>query len=219
MPSKLIPKMTLSGAISRAHWYDRTTRRDMAGVKRLAVRISGMVRPGSQVLEIGPGPGFLSIELARRGLETSAVETRGMWVEMARRNAQRAGVRVDVCFGDPAELPVASESVDFVVCRAAFKSFAEPVKTMQEMRRVLKPGGTALLSDLRRDAPAEEVEEYVKAADDRRLHRWFMMRVFQSVLNKRAYVVDEVRKMADEAGWRNAVVRPCPLGFEAWVRK
>ena len=168
---------------------------------------------------MGPGPGFLSIELARRGLKMTAVENKGIWIDMTRRNAERAGVTVDVCPGDPAELPVPSDSMDFVVCRAAFKSFAEPVNAMREMRRVLRPGGTALVTDLRRDAPAEEVKRYVETLDGSPLHQWFMMRVFERVLNKRAYVLEEIRTMAKEAGWTMPQIRPCSVGFEAWVRK
>lgn len=219
MPNKFSALGSLSSTGSTAHWYDRTTRRDMVQVNRLAVRIAAMVRAGAMVLEVGPGPGFLSIELARRGLHVSAVENRGLWIEMTRRNAERAGVPVDICFGEPAELPVATGSVDFVVSRAAFKSFAEPVIAMREMRRVLRPGGTALVTDLRRDVTPDEVKRYVDTLDGRRLHQWFMMRVFERVLNKRAYVVEEIRAMADEAGWADAQVRRCLLGFEAWVRK
>lgn len=219
MGTKLNALAALSSTRPGAHWYDRTTRRDLPRVKRLSVRIAAMVRHGGHVLEIGPGPGFLSIELARRGLETTAVENKGIWIEMARRNARRAGVRVDVCYGDPATLPVASDSVDFVVCRAAFKSFAEPVAMMREMRRVLRRGGTALVSDLRRDVSDEEVQQYVETLDGNPLHQWFMMKMFHRALNNRAYVVDEVREMAEQAGWVSPRVRRCPLGFEAWMRK
>ncbi len=58
-------------------------------------------------------------------------------------------VRFDL--GNAAALPVEDESADFVVCRAAFKNSAEPVKALAEMRRVLRPGGMALLIDMRRD--------------------------------------------------------------------
>jgi ubiquinone/menaquinone biosynthesis C-methylase UbiE len=49
------------------------------------------------------------------------------------------------------------------VCRAAFKNFTEPVKALAEMRRVLRPGGTALIIDMRRDAPMSEIRKYVNS--------------------------------------------------------
>ena len=57
--------MGMEGGIAR--WYDRTTRRGMADFRELAARIAAGLRPGGDVLEVAPGPGFLSIELARRG--------------------------------------------------------------------------------------------------------------------------------------------------------
>ncbi len=48
-------------------------------------------------------------------------------------------------------MPFESETFDFLLCRAAFKNFTEPLQALREMCRVLKPGGRALIIDLRRD--------------------------------------------------------------------
>src|ERR1700689_301322 len=111
-----------------ARWYDRTARKDMPEIRALAVRIAAAIPPAAHVLEVAPGPGFLSIELAKRGLRVRAVDISRTFVEIARRNAAAEGM--DVCFelGNAAALPLEDASVDCVVCRAAFKNFAEPVK-------------------------------------------------------------------------------------------
>ncbi len=77
---------------STARWYDRTTRKDMPEFKALAVRIAETLPPSAQVLEVAPGPGFLSIELARRGLQVRAFDISKTFVEIARRNAAEEGV-------------------------------------------------------------------------------------------------------------------------------
>jgi len=56
----------MEGAI--ASWYARITKRDR-GYAALANAIAERVRPGARVLEVAPGPGYLAIELARRGLD------------------------------------------------------------------------------------------------------------------------------------------------------
>src|SRR5262245_1699760 len=56
-----------------ASWYTRITRRDR-GYTALADAIASRVRPGARVLEVAPGPGYLAIELARRGLRVSGVD-------------------------------------------------------------------------------------------------------------------------------------------------
>ena len=142
--TKAYKGMGMEGGIAR--WYDRTTRKDMPEFIALAARIAASVPTAGTVLEIAPGPGFLSIELARRGLDVRAVDISKTFVEIARNNAASEGVSVHFEQGNASVLPLADASVDFVVCRAAFKNFSEPIKALSEMRRVLRPGGRALSS-------------------------------------------------------------------------
>jgi ubiquinone/menaquinone biosynthesis C-methylase UbiE len=202
-----------------ARWYDRTTRRDMPRFIELAARIAAIVPAPAVMLEIAPGPGFLAIELAKRGLAVRAVDISKTFVEIARRNAAAAGVTARFDLGDAAALPVADASVDFAVCCAAFKNFSRPVEALAEMRRVLCPGGTALLIDMRRDVSAAAVEDYVDGLDVGWLNRWFMLLVFRTMLIRRAYPLDAIRSMAAEAGWVDPRIKVTPVGFEAWMTK
>src|ERR1700761_463474 len=204
---------------STARWYDRTTRKDLPEIQSLAVRISHAIQPGAEVLEVAPGPGFLSIELAKRGLQVRAVDISKTFVEIARHNAAAEGVKARFQLGNAAALPVDDASVDLVVCRAAFKNFSEPVKALAEMRRVLKPGGTALLIDMRRDVSVPAIRRYVDGLGVSRLNRWFMMLSFRGMLIKRAYPIEEIRRMAVAAGWTDPRIESSPLGFEAWMKK
>jgi ubiquinone/menaquinone biosynthesis C-methylase UbiE len=209
--------MGMEGGIAR--WYDKTTRNDMPAFRELAAKIAAMTPAGGTVLEVAPGPGFLSIELAKRGLDVQAVEISKTFIEIARKNAAEAGVGAVFMHGNAAELPVRKESVDFVVCRAAFKNFAEPVKAMSEMLRVLRPGGTAMLIDMRRDVSVEELRKYVDGLGVNWLNRKFIMLTFRGMLIKRAYPLEEIRRMAAEAGWVDVQIDTTPVGFAAQVTK
>ena len=209
--------MGMEGSIAR--WYDRTTRRDMPEFTALAAKIAGVVPASGAVLEVAPGPGFLSIELARHGLQVTGVDISKTFVDIAQRNAAAQSATVRFTRGDAAALPLADASTDFVVCRAAFKNFSQPVKALSEMRRVLRPGGTALLIDMRRDVPVEALRRYVEGLGVSRLNRWFMMWVFRGMLIKRAYPLDEFHAMAAEAGWIKPWVEVSPVGFEAWLTR
>ena len=204
---------------STARWYDRTTRKDMPEFKTLAQRIAAAVPSGGAVLEVAPGPGFLSIELAKRGLQVQGIDISKTFVQIAKRNATADGVQARFELGNAAALPVEDGSVDFVVCRAAFKNFSEPVKALSEMRRVLRPGGTALLIDMRRDVNVRELKRYVDGLGVNLLNRWFMMVVFRGMLIKRAYRLQEIRSMAIEAGWTDPRIDSSPVGFEAWLTR
>ena len=209
--------MGMEGGIAR--WYDKTTRKDMPAVRELAAKIAGMVPAGGTVLEVAPGPGFLSIELAKRGLDVQAVDISETFLEIARKNAAAEGVSAVFMHGNAAELPVIKECVDFVVCRAAFKNFAEPVKAMREMLRVLKWGGTAMLIDMRRDVSVDELRKYVDGLGVSWFSRKFMMATFRGMLIKRAYPLEEIQSMAKEAGWMEMRMETTPVGFAAWVTK
>jgi ubiquinone/menaquinone biosynthesis C-methylase UbiE len=185
--------------------------------KALAQRIAAVVPAGAAVLEVAPGPGFLSIELAKRGLQVRAVDISKTFVQIAQRNAAAEGVEARFELGNAAALPVEDASVDFIVCRAAFKNFSEPVKALSEMRRVLRPGGKALLIDLRRDVKVEDVSRYVDGLGVSLLNRWFMKFVFRNMLIKRAYRMEDMRRMAIAAGWVDPRIDPSPIGFEVWL--
>ena len=205
--------MGMEGGVAR--WYDKTTRRDMPEFVRLAARIAALVPASAAVLEVAPGPGFLAIELARRGLEVWAVDISRSFVEIARRNAAAAGVAPRFELGDAAALPIGDSTVDFVVCRAAFKNFSQPVKALAEMRRVLRPGGTVLLIDMRRDVSIAALKHYAGGLGLGWLNRWFMLLVFRTSLIRRAYSLDDIRRMSSDAGWAQPRIEITPLGFEA----
>lgn len=77
------------------------------------------------------------------------------FVHMAQNNAGKAGVDVDFRHGDAAQIPFDDESFNLVVCRAAFKNFAQPVIALNEMKRVLKPGGKAVIIDFKGMCPKQ----------------------------------------------------------------
>jgi hypothetical protein len=87
------------------------------------------------------------------------------------------------------------------------------------MRRVLRPGGTALVIDLRRDVSMEEIGKYVDGLGVGWLNRLFIRFSFRSMLIKRAYMLDEIRSMAIEAGWTAPQIESSSVGFELRLTK
>src|SRR5262249_40437064 len=156
MPNSLTPKsnkgykgLGMEGFIAR--WYARNTAsRDH---RKSAERVAGRVARGDSILEVAPGPGYLAIELAKLGnYRVVGLDISQTFVEIARANATNAGVAVEFQQGNASNMPFPAASFDFIVCQAAFKNFSEPVQALAEMHRVLRPGGKALILDLRPDA-------------------------------------------------------------------
>jgi ubiquinone/menaquinone biosynthesis C-methylase UbiE len=160
MQTKAYRGLGMEGWVAR--WYANITGKDPSDLKALAACIVSQLPPGAQVLEVAPGPGYLAIEIAESGdFRVAGLDISHTFVEIGRNNARQRGVEVDFRQGDAAHMPFADETFQFLVCRAAFKNFTEPAQAIKEMHRVLAPGGTALLIDLRKDASPEAIKEAV----------------------------------------------------------
>lgn len=207
----------MEGAI--ASWYARNTRRDLAEFRSLASRLSTEISPGSRILEVAPGPGYLSIELAKRGqYEVTGLDISKSFVEIARENAAGESVCVDFRRGNASAMPFEDNAFDFVVCRAAFKNFTQPLDAINEMFRVLKPGGRAMIIDLRRDASRKVIGSYVDQLGLGWLDSVFTKLALQW-LTRRAHSIDDFRKMASDSRFGRCEITETPMGLEVVVHK
>jgi len=195
-----------------ARWYARNTAgRDH---RKSAELVAGQVAVGGSILEVAPGPGYLAIELAKLGTyRVFGLDISQSFVQMATARAQDAGVAVEFRHGDAAQMPFPPNSFDFIVCQAAFKNFSEPVQALREMHRVLKPGGKALILDLRPDASPKAINAEVKKM---RLG-WFNSLVtklaFRYCLLKRAYSREQFGRMASQTPFKTCEIQEEPLGL------
>ena len=203
---------------SMARWYEKTTGKDLDEFRRTAARLKAVLPDGGDLLEVAPGPGFLAIELARDPrYRVTGLDISRTFVDIARKNAAAAGVAAEFRLGNASEMPFADNSFNVLVCRAAFKNFSEPQKAIDEMRRVLRPGGTGVIIDLRRDVPMTEIKRYVDRMQMSTIEQFFTAMTFRFMLLKRAYTKPELERML--TGFRKAEVRIDAIGMEAWFEK
>ena len=161
MMRKMRQKKDLAIEGMTARWYNRNARKHRLGeMKEYAKLVELDLQPGAVVLEVAPGPGYLSIELARHGkYKVIGVDISKTFVGMARENAREAGVEVDFREGSASDLRFPDGCFDAIVCTAAFKNFRDPEGALNEMYRVLKPRGTVLIVDMNRNATDAQIEE------------------------------------------------------------
>jgi len=203
-----------------ARWYARTRRNDMEDFRREAKAVAERLRPGCDVLEVAPGPGFFAIELAKQGaFKLTGLDVSRTLVEIAAENARKAGVKIDFRLGNAAAMPFADESFDMTYCAAAFKNFSEPVRALDEMYRVLRPEGEAVVVDLCKDASLDEIDTYVKQSKRRWIDAWMTKWTFRHVLLKRAYTGEEFIRMAEKSRFGTCQMNAGPLGFEVRLTK
>jgi ubiquinone/menaquinone biosynthesis C-methylase UbiE len=203
-----------------ARWYARTRRNDMEDFRRQARTVVEHLSSGCNVLEVAPGPGFFAIELAKLGdFKITGLDISRTFVEIATENARNAGVKIDFRLGNASAMPFAGDSFDFIYCSAAFKNFSEPVKALDEMYRVLRPGGEAMVVDLRKDVSLDEIDAYVKQSGRSRIDAWMTSWAFRCMLIKRAYTKDEFRRMAEQSRFGTCQIQVSPIGLETRFTK
>lgn len=122
------------------------------------------IQEGQTVLDLGSGLGVEAIVAARMVGDSGKVigvdMTAGM-IDGARRNAARAGVLhiAEFRLGEIEDMPVDDESVDWIISNCVVNLSTDKERVFQEAFRVLKPGGTMLISDLVSSGLPEEVRE------------------------------------------------------------
>jgi len=132
--------MGMEGRI--ATWYARNTAKDMDEFRSVAARLAKDVRAGSRVLEVAPGPGYLSVELAKRGqYEIAGLDISKSFVAIATENARNASVKIDFRQGDAAAMPFADDAFDLTVCRHVLHSIPHANRVLAELKRVTRAGG------------------------------------------------------------------------------
>ena len=212
------PMPRMEGVLARWYARQRGSATQLAAYRDQAAQLADGLPSDAEVLEVAPGPGYLAIELARRGVLVSGLDISGSFVEIARENARQAGVRVDFRQGDAASLPFPAESFDLVVCQAAFKNFARPASALDEMHRVLRRGGVAVIHDMRRDASGAEIDQEVERMGLGRLNA-FMTKGALTMLRRRAYSPAQLERLAADSAFRTCDLRTEGVGMEVRLTK
>jgi ubiquinone/menaquinone biosynthesis C-methylase UbiE len=203
-----------------ARWYARNTGKSLEEYRKAAQRIAERLPADASVLEVAPGPGYFAIELAKLGTRhVTGLDVSKTFVELATKNATAAGVSVTFREGNVSAMPFDAESFDLVYCWAAFKNFSTPVAAIREMHRVLKPGGRAVIDDLRKDAPPDAVRAAVRGMGLSRINARLTRLTFRCMLLKRAYTPDDVRRMVTETPFGTCEIACDSIGMEVTLSK
>jgi len=118
---------------SKAKWQD------------LFIEVMG--RDKLKVLDVGTGPGIISLLLAELGHSVTGVDFSSEMLANAKNNAAAFGLSVRFEKGDAENLPFAPDSFDAVVNRYVLWTVTNPNKAISEWRRVIKPGGRVVIID------------------------------------------------------------------------
>lgn len=115
-------------------------------------------------------------------------------------------------------MPLPDGAFDLIVCQAAFKNFGEPVRALDEMHRVLRPGGLAVIQDMDRDCTKADIAEEVRASGVRGWNGWMMGLALRG-LRRRAYSAAEFRRLGAASRFGDCAISRSGIGMEIRLRK
>jgi SAM-dependent methyltransferase len=152
--------------------------------------------PGSRVLDLGAGSGWVSEWLRRFNVETVTVDIAVSMLGVART---RLGPKAWIIAGDLEQLPLAAGSVDHAICLNALHHVPDTVAALRETWRVLRPGGRLVVGE-----PGRGHEEggTSRAASD------------AFGVQERALPPDVLLDACRAAGFSRSVVKPLLSGVE-----
>lgn len=143
--------------MKRAEGYSEVNREELSGIQHETwskllqeeiERIYPKTNPRDiQILDVGAGPGFLSIVLTEAGYHVTAADFAGSMLDCARKNSASLADRIHFVQEDACHLSFPNQSFDVVLSRNLTWNLEDPKKAYQEWLRVLKRGGLLLNFD------------------------------------------------------------------------
>ncbi len=128
--------------------------------------VDGMITSGiigGDLLEIGPGPGYVGLELAKKihPVSLTGCEISSAMIRIAERNAGEYGISARYVRSNCMDMPFENESFDSVISNGSMHEWENPIRTFDEIHRVLRTGGRYCITDLCRDvSPVKKAMVY-----------------------------------------------------------
>ena len=158
----------------------------------------------ARILDVGSGPGFLTLQLAREyptvsvmGIDYSSTQVRAANRVRDRNQIRNCSFRQ----GDATALPFEAASFDIVVSVGSIKHWPDGTRGLQEIRRVLVPNGLAFIAEADKNGTDAEIHRFAKKFTAwyvwDGIMRWYLRRVVFG----QSYTREEAQSMAVAAGF------------------
>lgn len=211
--------LAMEGIVARWYTKIRSSGSQIEEWRKQAIDLTDNLSDGADVLEVAPGPGYFAIEMARLDrFHVTGLDISHTFVEIATGNARQAGVNVGFQQGNVSSMPFAEGSFDLIICQAAFKNFSQPGKAIDEMHRVLRVGGMAVIQDMWKDASDTMIRAEVNPMQLSPLNA-FMTRRSLKMLRRRAYTKEQFERLASTSAFGGCKIETSGIGIEMRLKR
>lgn len=170
---------------------------------------------GKDILEIGPGPGFVGLELAKKikadsltGLEISPA-----MIKTAKRNAESYHIPASYVQGNAAKMPFADASFDSVISNGSLHEWEQPVSVFNEIHRVLQSKGRYCITDMRRDCHPLKSKMIYLSTRPKQMRPGFLSSL------RASYTITEITELLRNSKLKNAKVKKDFFGLCIYGQK
>ena len=163
----------------KQHWIDIEAERQEAYDRILAYHpaLEPLIRPlkltpALKVIDVGSGPGYTTMEMARRVSSSGlvvGVDLNADFVVAASRRARAANLEICYVQSEFPPLPFCTGSFDRVFCKNVLEYVDSAADTVKEMVRVAAEGGTVVANDSDWDMLALSLPDYARERSERAL--------------------------------------------------
>ena len=192
------PGAILYNAIARSGIFQRH-------YELIAQDILGFGREG-RLLDIGTGPGWLLLKLhpCAPQLRLTGLDISAAMVRKAKANIAQAGLTrdIEVVEAGAKHVPFPDGTFDLVVSTGSLHHWKDPIGSLNECHRLLKPGGTALIYDLLTKLPAAVASE-----GRRQFGRYRMWLLWLHSFEEPFYTQDQMSDLATRSQFGKGDIR------------
>jgi ubiquinone/menaquinone biosynthesis C-methylase UbiE len=168
-----------------AHQWDNMQQSFFSETVRDKAFSVAKVKRGRIAADVGTGSGFITEGLISKGLKVIAVDqSEAMLAEMRKKFSGAEGIEYRL--GKAEKLPIPDEAVDYAFANMYIHHVESPMKAIKEMARILKPGGTLVITDMD--------EHEFKFLKEEQHDRWL------------GFKRENVKRWFEEAGLKNVEV-------------
>jgi ubiquinone/menaquinone biosynthesis C-methylase UbiE len=134
-----------------ASWREHRINQEYYQEARFAL-VDRVISPiaGKKILDLGAGMGGFSVAAALHDAHVVACDYNPAYCAITAVRAERYDLDIPICNAAGEQLPLPSEEFDLVTCWDVLEHVASPEQMMAEIRRVLKPGGHAIITVINR---------------------------------------------------------------------